>query len=250
MCGIFGKIYKDEIQNHDRERFEASLDLMQHRGPDDYDTYFGSYVSLGHRRLSIIDLTPGGRQPFHSHDSKIHIVFNGEIYNYLEIKEELKNKGYRFRTQSDTEVLIKLYQEEGIECLSKIIGMFAFALHDERSNTSFLVRDRLGIKPLYYFIKNGDLTFSSEIKSILNFEKNQFEPNEKAISSYMSFRYPILSDSFFKEIYAIPGGYYMKVKDGESTLDEYWNPAKFFANQKTFKTEVEELKYPDKEHSY
>ena len=223
MCGILGKIYAAPQSGHNRKQFEAALNTIQHRGPDDYGIYDNENVIFGHRRLAIIDLSPGGKQPMISADGKVIINFNGEIYNYLELKEFLLSKGYTFRTDSDTEVLLYLYYEKGMECLHDLIGMFAFSIYDERQEVSYLVRDRLGIKPLYYFESEGNLTFASEQKAILALEERQFSVNEKAFSSYMSFRYPILGDTYFQDIKSLAPGHYLSLRKGKIEELNYWN---------------------------
>lgn len=236
MCGIFGKIYNKPIKNHNKDKFYEALNLLEHRGPDNYGAIFKKKFSFGHRRLSIIDLSDEANQPFLSSDGLVSIIFNGEIYNFKELRTELSPK-YKFQTDSDTEVLLNLYYEYGIECLNKLIGMFSVAIYDERYDTSYLVRDRLGIKPLYYFYYKNEITFSSEIKSILHFENYTFLPNEDAISSYLSFRYPILNDTFFKDIQSLPSGHFIKVKDGKISIHEYWNAKDQFKKQEDSKSE-------------
>ena len=157
-------------------------------------------LGLGHTRLSIIDLSENANQPFTSNDGLVTIVFNGEIYNFNELKANLTHK-YIFKTESDTEVLLNLYYEHGIECLDKLIGMFSIAIYDERENVSYLVRDRLGIKPLYYFYHNNDITFSSEIKSILDYEDYNFELN--GINERMS-KYTVVAEDTMS---GLQGGY-------------------------------------------
>src|SRR5262249_45600894 len=141
-------------------------DVIEHRGPDDCGYFIGKGVTIGMRRLSIIDLA-GGRQPLANEDASIRVVFNGEIYNYRELRRELVSRGHRFRTDSDTEVIVHLYEEEGERCVEKMRGMFAFAVYDRNRQSILLARDRLGIKPLHYAILDGALIFGSEIKSIL-----------------------------------------------------------------------------------
>ena len=155
----------------------------------------------------------------------VTIIFNGEVYNYQEIKSDLVGKGHQFISSSDTEVLLHAYFEYGIDCIHQFIGMFAFAVHDLRYNEAYIVRDRLGIKPLYFYHHNGNVTFSSEIKSILRLEnEHTFEANESAISSYMSFRYPILNDTYFKGISSLPAGNFIHIKEsGDFEIRRYWN---------------------------
>lgn len=239
MCGILGKIFSKRNQ-YDKTIFEASLNLMSHRGPDQFDIYYDDNLVFGHRRLSIIDLSENARQPFHSFDNSISMVFNGEIYNYQELKNDLHQSGYKFRTTSDTEVLVNLFHRDGIDCISKLNGMFAICIYNHKDQSTYLIRDRLGIKPLYYYFNQEDknLTFASEIKSILRLEdKKEFVKNPYALSSYLSFRYPIMDDTFFKEIDCLSAGHYIKFQDNKIKKVKYWNPSKLFELQKNGKSE-------------
>ena len=237
MCGILGQIKINSDISLDTVRFKRALDLLTHRGPDDSDIFVDKRFMFGHKRLSIIDLSSAAKQPMLTNDKQVIIVFNGEIYNYKELRESLIEKGYLFRTSSDTEVLLNGYHCFGIEFIYKCIGMFAFAIYDKRYNTAFLVRDRLGIKPLYYCIKNGRITFSSEVKAIFAFEDLNKELNMKAVSSYFSFRYPIFNDTFFVGIYSIPPGHYMKIKNNKFYTERYWNLADKYIEQEEDKGE-------------
>ncbi len=230
MCGILGQINFKTIKV-DKEKFKRALDLQHHRGPDDGGIFYDKSVMLGHRRLSIIDLDSHAKQPMISENKNFVLVFNGEIYNYIELKEELIQKGYRFNTSSDTEVLLYSFIEYGIDCIDKFIGMFAFAIYNKTNDEVYIARDRLGIKPLYYYQDDEKFIFSSEIKSILALiEKKQL--NKSAISSYMSFRYPILNDTFFQNIYALAPAHYIKIKKDKIEQKEYWSLVKFFKEQK------------------
>src|SRR3989344_2657798 len=161
MCGIAGYVGRG-----DREILEKMTDALAHRGPDDAGYFVLGNVGLGHRRLSIIDLSPGGHQPMQSADGTVTIVFNGEIYNYKELKDKLQ-KNYPFRGNSDTEVILAAYQAYGLDCFKKMNGMFAIALYDQKSNSLVLARDRLGKKPLYWTVQDGTLLFGSELKALL-----------------------------------------------------------------------------------
>jgi asparagine synthase (glutamine-hydrolysing) len=231
MCGILGQI---KLQNgiiRDTNKFTRSLNLMAHRGPDGEGSIIGDDYIFGHRRLSIIDLSSNGTQPMVSEDGKVIITFNGEIYNFEELKNDLLKKGYHFKSTTDTEVLLNGYHYYGINFIKKCIGMFAFGIYDKRNGEAYIVRDRLGIKPLFYTKVNKRLTFSSEIKSILDFENIEKTINNSAISSYLSFRYPILDDTFFKEIVSIPPANYLHIKNGSAKLKEYWNPIGHYKKQ-------------------
>jgi len=167
MCGICGKLTKDGRLVGDG-LLRKMTSVLLHRGPDDDGVYLNHLpdlsIGLGHRRLSIIDLSEAGRQPMSNEDKTIWMVFNGEIYNFQPLRAELIKKGHRFSSQTDCEVVIHLYEEEGIEGVKKLVGMFAFAIWDERSQTLSLCRDRLGIKPLVYYRDSGSLIFASEMK--------------------------------------------------------------------------------------
>jgi asparagine synthase (glutamine-hydrolysing) len=225
MCGILGIL--PGSKKYHINSFNYALKQMEHRGPDFSSTYEINPVLLGHNRLSIIDLDESSNQPMVSSCGNYTITFNGEIYNYLELKIALIEKGYKFKTKGDTEVILAIYQEFGVEGILKLNGMFAFAIYDLKKDIFYLVRDRLGIKPLYYYKEESDVLFSSEIKGILHLAKDKFKINHKAISSYLSFRYPILNDTFFTNIFSVPPGHYLEVKNKKISIQEYWN----FSNQ-------------------
>jgi len=237
MCGILGKINFKKENNWDGKRFLYSLNLMEHRGPDDYGIFKKNEFIFGHRRLSIIDLKKSGHQPMLSNDKSVVIVFNGEIYNYLEIKKDLKQKKYKFSSKSDTEVILNAYLCYGIKCLDKFIGMFSIAIFDTRKKKSYIIRDRLGIKPLYYLYKNESLTFSSEVKSILSINNLKKKLNINAVSSYLSFRYPILDDTFFEGINSIPPAHYIEFSKYKFKIKCYWDAKSKINLQKNDKGE-------------
>ncbi len=178
MCGINGFNWKDKklIQSMNKE--------IRHRGPDDTGYYSDSRISLGSVRLSIIDLSPKGHMPMFSSDKKLVIVHNGEIYNFNEIKKELIKKGYKFRSRTDTEVILYSYKEWGPDCVKKFNGMWAFCIYDKEKNILFLSRDRFGIKPLYYYFKKGRFIFASEIKAILQHPVKR-KANDKIIFDFL-----------------------------------------------------------------
>ena len=220
MCSILGYLsFRDKVINE--KEFKKSLNLMEHRGPDNEGVYKGNNFLFGHRRLSIIDLSNHASQPMVSEDGNYILTFNGEIYNYIELKEELLKLGFVFFTNSDSEVLLKSYIAWGERCIDKFIGMFAFAIYDKNKNEFFIVRDRLGIKPLYYYKDSEKFIFSSEIKSILPFVKSKL--NIGAISSYMSYRYPILNDTFFEDIFSLEPGNFIKIKNNKIEIKKYWD---------------------------
>lgn len=233
MCGILGKLYFSRDFRVSTADFRKALDLQIHRGPEDSDIIRGDDYIFGHRRLSIIDLDTHAKQPMVSNCKRFILTFNGEIYNYKELREELEAKGYHFNTQSDTEVLLNSYIEYGIKCVDRFIGMFAFSIYDRTLSVTYIVRDRLGIKPLYYSNDEMSLTFSSEIKSILDLDKDAIKTlNLDAVSSYLSFRYPILNDTFFEGIHCLPPAHYMKISASEVEVVEYWNVTSKFSEQK------------------
>lgn len=238
MCGILGQVNFKAPFSYDLDKFKKALDLQYHRGPDDFDILENSNFIFGHRRLSIMDLDTHAKQPMTSHCKNYTLVFNGEIYNYREIKDKLILKGYIFNTTSDTEVLLNAYIEYGIKCIKMFIGMFAFVINDKITNTTYVVRDRLGIKPLYYYFNEEKFLFSSEIKSIFCIEdKLEKKLNTNAIVSYMSFRYPILNDTYFEEVHSLAPGHYLKISSAKLENVEYWNPSFKFKAQSNDKGE-------------
>lgn len=238
MCGILGQINFKRVAKWNRDLFSEALLLQKHRGPDGSGINLGNDYIFGHRRLSIIDLDNRASQPMTSYDENVILVFNGEIYNYLELRDNLIKDGYRFKTESDSEVLLYSYYEKGINCIDEFIGMFSFAIFDKRINKSFIVRDRLGIKPLYYSFNDNCLTFSSEVKSILKLDSQERKINLKAISSYFSFRYPILDDTFFEGVNSLPPGHYIEVSVNSFSINEYWNLSEKFKQQRNDRGEA------------
>jgi asparagine synthase (glutamine-hydrolysing) len=222
MCGICGKL------NFDREMAVASRSLktmattMRHRGPDDEGYYLSGYVGFGFRRLSIIDLHTG-HQPISNEDGTVWIVFNGEIYNYRELRQSLQSKGHSLRTQTDTEVIVHLYEEFGEACVEKLRGMFAFAVWDERRQTLLLARDRIGIKPLYYWLSKDSLIFGSEIKAILADPEVKTEVVPEIIDRFLTFYYVPGDETLFRNIYKLAPGSCLVVKKGEVTTKQYWD---------------------------
>ena len=166
MCGITGFI-RSCSRDADRGTLKRMGETIIHRGPDAGGEYLDDWVGLGHRRLSIIDLSPLGNQPMYSGDGRYLLVFNGEIYNFQELRDDLEKGGYSFKSRTDSEVILALYQQDGTQCLQKLNGMFAFAVWDRDDKVLFLARDRIGKKPLYWSLRNGQLIFGSEIKALL-----------------------------------------------------------------------------------
>ena len=216
MCGIVGI-----IGSRDDDAIKKMADIIHHRGPDEEGFYLEGNISLGIRRLSIIDLVSGS-QPIFNEDNSVVVVYNGEIYNYQSLRDKPTTKGHVFRTFSDTEVIVHAYEEYGIDCLKRFNGDFAFALHDKKTEKTFIARDRLGIRPLYYCQQNGLVLFASEMKSILASKLVKKDLNLAAIDKYLTLRYNYGDESFFKGIYKLPPACYMHIKGGRLTINPYW----------------------------
>jgi len=198
VCGIAGIYRYNRITQPDIELVSALNDIQRHRGPDDEGLFISNSCVLGHRRLAIIDLSSDGHQPFVSDDGRFQIVYNGEIYNYIELREELKKLGWQFRTKTDTEVLLKAYQQFGEGCLPKFNGMFSFAVYDTENKNLFLARDRVGVKPLYYTIIDSGFYFASEIKALCQIPALQLSLNYQSLFDYIVFnRTDIFDETFF-----------------------------------------------------
>jgi asparagine synthase (glutamine-hydrolysing) len=204
------------------DRLLLMRDVLTHRGPDGAGVYYGPGVGLGHRRLSIIDLQ-GGSQPLANEDETVWVTFNGEIYNYRALAHSLGQRGHRFRTRSDTEVLVHAYEEYGLDLVSHLRGMFAFALHDVTRNRTVLVRDHLGIKPLFYAIADGSLFFASEAKAVLAAFDQAPTIDAKALQEYLTFRYVAWSRSFFEGVQRLPPGHLAVWEDGRLHVRRYWS---------------------------
>ena len=225
MCGIAG------IISHDPEtRIGAALTSIEHRGRDDEGVFVsesfgqsGLKACLGHRRLSIIDTSLAGHQPMFTEDRRYAIVFNGEIYNFEEVRAELEGKGVDFQTNSDTEVLIKAFREWNVGCLDRLNGMFAFAIWDDLEKTLTLVRDRAGIKPLFYTKIGNDLVFGSEIKAILATRMLPADLDREGLNQLLSFLWPVPPHTLFKNIYQLLPGHYLIWRNGEISTHEWWD---------------------------
>lgn len=222
MCGIAGIFNIKRPGEISLDTIKSMTGVLNHRGPDEAGAYVDDYVGLGHARLSIIDLS-SGVQPIHNEDQSLWIIYNGEVFNYVELKEELLQKGHRFYTTSDTEVVLHLYEEQGPNCLSKLNGQFGLAIWDARKKELFLARDRLGIRPLYYTIKDGSLVFGSEIKAIFMNEQIKREIDPVAIDQIFTFWTTLSQKTVFKEIYELPPGHYLKTTNGDITIKKYWD---------------------------
>lgn len=222
MCGICGKLnFNDELPA-DPGTIQAMSNAIAHRGPDDEGQYVSGPVGLGFRRLSVIDLKTG-HQPISNEDGTIWLEFNGEIYNYQDLRKELLAKGHVFRTQTDTEVIVHLYEELGEQLVDQLRGMFAIALWDSRRKTLLLARDRLGIKPLYYGLSPGSIVFGSEIKAILADPSIDRELEPTIIDRFLSFYYTPGEQTPFKHIHKLAPGHYLTVKNGQLKISQYWD---------------------------
>jgi asparagine synthase (glutamine-hydrolysing) len=222
MCGIAGIVSKDRGARMDGATIRAMCDAIVHRGPDDEGIYAQGPVGLGMRRLSIIDLA-GGHQPIFNEDRSIAIVFNGEIYNFPELRPELERRGHRFTTNSDTEVIVHLYEDMGPACVSQLRGMFTFALYDRTRDKLLIGRDRLGKKPMHYALAGDRLLFGSEIKSILAVAPELARIDHQALLQYMYFGYILDPLTAFLPIRKLPPGHLLEFERGELRIQQYWD---------------------------
>lgn len=224
MCGICGYVSKKNIT---LEQLRVMNDTMYHRGPDDsgeeiYDMHGGYSVGFAQRRLSILDLSSLGHQPMHSANKRVSVVYNGEIYNFQELKKELSD--YRFNSNCDTEVIIAAYLKWGIDCVEKFNGMFAIAIYDRKSEEIYLIRDRIGKKPLYYWKReDGGMVFASELKPIMAFPDFPKEIRQGVLSRYLYQQYINAPDTIFKNVYKVEPGAVLRFKSGEITTWKYWD---------------------------
>lgn len=239
MCGICGKLNFGPTKSVPRSLLQQMADSIEHRGPDDEGYYASGPVGFGFRRLSIIDLNTG-HQPISNEDGTVWIVFNGEIYNYRELRQELLARGHIFKTRTDTEVIVHLYEEFGQECVEKLRGMFAFAIWDEKTQQLFLARDRVGIKPLYYYLSDSCLLFGSEIKAILADPDVKREVVPEMIDRFLSFLYVPGQDTLLRDIHKLAPGCSMLVRDGKVRIQKYWDLS-FNIRQRSIKDAEAEL---------
>lgn len=221
MCGIAGILGTKDITE---KTIDAMLSEITHRGPDDFGILVENSFAFGMRRLSIIDIG-GGKQPISNEDGNLTVVFNGEIYNYQELRPDLENKGHIFKTHSDTESLVHLYEEYGSNMLGRLRGMFCFSIYDKNKDELFIARDFFGIKPLYYRVDNGKvISYGSEIKSLLKDSRYRPSVNDNAVYNYLAFQYNPLEETMFKGIFRLLPGHFMIVnlKDGTFKTEKYW----------------------------
>ncbi len=228
MCGIAGflKPGYEKLSSPDLVKMGKAI---LHRGPDATDTYLDEHIGLVHRRLSIIDLSDAGIQPMFSSDRQCVIVFNGEIYNFPQLRAELVSEGYNFHSQTDTEVILALYQRDGVKCLEHLNGMFAFALWDIAKQELFLARDRIGKKPLYYYEDNDKFAFASEIKALLTLPDVKKDIRDDAVYDFFAYQYVPDPKTIFSHMHKLPPGHFMLIKDGEKHIEQYWDVS--FANK-------------------
>ena len=222
MCGIAGLINSDSGKPAEFEVVRRMCQTIVHRGPDDDGYYIKDNVGLGMRRLSIIDLA-GGRQPLHNEDKTVWVVFNGEIYNFPQLRQELQQAGHRFYTNTDTEVIVHLYEDLGADCIQKLRGMFALAIYDERQRRLLLARDRIGKKPLYYALNRDCLLFGSEIKAILAAAPELGEVNRSSLLQFFSFGYIPDPDTAFAQIRKLPPAHWLEFHAGQIKVQQYWD---------------------------
>ncbi len=243
MCGIVG--FKTD-RNLERccEELNQATSCLAHRGPDDSDLFLDHEkgVGLGHRRLSIIDLSLAARQPMASDDRRVLITYNGELYNFRKIRQNLERRGHRFRSDSDTEVVLKAYLEWGIKAVENFVGMFAFAIWDTRYDRFVLVRDRLGIKPLYYYLHNGIFLFASELKAMMAFRCFAKDLDPDALALFLHYQYIPSPKTIFKDAFKLLPGHLAVYEGGQVAMQAYWEPGKSnLGTQKTMPSETDTL---------
>jgi asparagine synthase (glutamine-hydrolysing) len=219
MCGIYGKLSSHHI---DVSTAETATDRLAHRGPDERGVWVGDKVFLGMRRLSIIDLT-GGHQPIWNEDRSCCLIFNGELYNYLDLRPQLEDRGHVFRTSSDTEVVLHAYEEWDVDCLRRFNGMFAIAIWDAPRQRLFLARDRIGEKPLYYYRSNSKIAFASEIKALLADPDIPRELNPRGLANFLAFGHAVAPDTIYKHVYKLLPGHYLIAQESGVETTEYWD---------------------------
>ena len=236
MCGISGIYSLSGTDSITEQAVRRMIGAGIHRGPDGSGIYLDDRIGLGHARLSIIDLS-GGFQPIHNEDETLWIVFNGEIFNYPEIRRKLIQRGHRFYTESDTEVILHLYEDHGAACLDSLNGQFAFAIWDARKNELFLARDRLGILPLHYTVQNGSLLFASEIKSIFAVHGIARSIDPIAMDQIFTFWTTLPGRTAFQDIHELPAGHFMKAAGGAIELQKYWDIPFYPSGEHTYEPE-------------
>ncbi|MBZ5543543.1 MAG: hypothetical protein LAO07_07665 [Acidobacteriia bacterium] len=222
MCGICGIYNFGTKEPAERAALKRSADAMVHRGPDDEGFHVDGSLGLGNRRLSIIDL-PGGHQPISNEDGTVWITFNGEIYNYRELRPALEAHGHRFKTSSDTETIVHLYEEYGLACLDHLRGMFAFALWDSREKRLLLARDRVGVKPVFYRLEPDRLVFASELRALRELTEQPLEIDPQAVYDFFGFRYIPAPNTFYRGVEKLLPGHYLVTDTRGARVVPYWD---------------------------
>lgn len=223
MCGICGQLNFEPEHAVDPEVIKCMKFSLIHRGPDSHGMWIKNSIGMGHTRLAVIDLSANGQQPMSNENQTVWIVYNGEVYNFPDLRKELESKGHRFISQTDTEVVVHLYEEEGVQCMARLRGMFAFAIWDDDKKVLLLARDRLGQKPLYYYEDKQKLLFASEIKGILASGLVERSPDYEALYEYLCLGYVPNPKSGFNGIRKLPPGHRLIVNDANLTLEPYWS---------------------------
>ena len=220
MCGICG--FTGMLENRD-EVLKNMTEVITHRGPDSDGFYTDENINMGFRRLSIIDID-AGHQPIYNEDKTLVLTFNGEIYNYKKLRKKLIEKGHKFSTESDSEVLIHGFEEWQEDLLPKLRGMFGFAIYNTKDKSLFIARDFFGIKPMHYTVVDGEFVYASEIKSILKYPKFVKRFNKRALDTYLSFQYAVPPETFFEDVYCLLPGNYLWYRNGEIETTRYFEP--------------------------
>jgi asparagine synthase (glutamine-hydrolysing) len=240
MCGICGT-----INTGTEKQLQKMVDLLKHRGPDDKGISYlksrNNFVYFGNARLSIIDLSQMGHMPMQTEDGRFTITYNGECYNFRKIRDQLIKKGYAFRSSTDTEVILKAYQHWGKEAVDLFDGMYAIAIWDNMEEELMLIRDRAGIKPLYFYHDNAKFAFASEIKSLLVLDDIKRNPNIKSLILMAGFFWSPDPYSAFENIYRLPSGHYLTFKNGTIEMKRYWKPVFQPAYYKTVYEAIEDF---------
>jgi len=220
---------------------KSMTNTLAHRGPDDAGFYTNvkNNIALGHRRLSIIDLSTHGHQPMSNDNKNIWITYNGEIYNFIEIKKELESLGYVFKSHSDTEVILKSYEEWGLRAVHKFRGMFALAIWDSAKKTLFLLRDRAGVKPLYYYFNKGLILFASELKALHKHPRFKKEINYERLNLFLQLGYIPAPYTIFKNTHKVKSGHYLKINNGKIQEKKYWDINNFYLAKPIQKSDIE-----------
>jgi asparagine synthase (glutamine-hydrolysing) len=239
MCGINGIAFSSRSNKQVNEKILVAMrDAIHHRGPDDDGLFIAGNIGLGHRRLSIVDVTHGQQPMFNSDKSRV-IVYNGEVYNHADYRAELESKGYQYQTRCDTETILYLYEEYGARCVEFLRGMFAFAVWDKRKKELFIARDRLGVKPLYYVHdENGNLFFASEIKSLLAAEAVRPELNYNALPDQLANHGTSADETLFKDVKRLLPGHFLIWKDGNVKIQ---NTGTFLSSRSTLRKAMRNL---------